>query len=88
MEGKEEQGNRQSTEHKTTMESLGFLFLLRRGISQPDHSHGNVVVRVSGFGIFDELFHRLFRTLDVSNVIDGLLVFRDIPQLRQKGSTH
>jgi len=61
------------------MESLSLLILLCRGISQPDHNHGNVVVRVSGFGIFDELFHRLFRALDVSYVINGLLVFRDIP---------
>ena len=63
---------------------LIFLPLLRGGVSQPDHNHGNVVVRVSGFGIFDELFHRLFRTLDVSYMIDGLLVFRDIPQLGVK----
>lgn len=63
------------------MESLSLLFLLGGGVSQPDHSHGNVVVRVSGFGIFDELLHRLLRALDVSYVIDGLLVFRNVPQL-------
>ena len=71
------------------MGSPGLLFLLRlrRGISQPDHNHSDVVVRVSGFGIFDELLHRLFRTLDVSYVINGFLVFCNVPQLGRKDST-
>lgn len=59
--------------------SLFLLLLLCRGISQPNHNHGDVVVRISGFRIFYEFFHRLSRILDVSNMIDSLLVFRNIP---------
>lgn len=59
--------------------SLVFLLLLCRGISQPDHNYGDVVVRISGFRIFHQFLHRLFRILDVSNMIDGFLVFRNVP---------
>lgn len=71
----------------TAMVSLRRLVLLCRGISQSDHDHGNVVIRVPVFGVFDELVHGLLGIPDISHVVDGLFVFRNIPQLRRNYST-
>ena len=54
-------------------------FLLRRGVSQPDYNHGNVVPRLFDLSPFNKLIRRLLWILDVSDVVDDFLVLCNIP---------